>query len=53
MLVFGDSVSVAYGVDGVYPCPFTAETQNVAEGYVSLVAEAINADLHVIGWSGK
>ena len=53
MLVFGDSVSVAYGVDGTYPCTYSAKTQNVLDGYAALVAQEIGAHLHVVGWSGK
>lgn len=54
MLVVGDSISAAYGVEGVSAqCSFSASTENVLESYASIVASAINAQLHVVAWSGK
>jgi lysophospholipase L1-like esterase len=53
LLFIGDSLSAAYGVDGVYPCSFTPNTENVLDGYVTLVSSRLNASYHVIAWSGK
>jgi len=52
-LVFGDSVTVAYGVDGSAPCSFSTATQDVRHGYAFLVAKELKADIHIVGWSGK
>lgn len=53
LLVIGDSITAAYGVEGEYPCSFSADTENVLYSYATLVADAINAELHVVAWSGK
>jgi lysophospholipase L1-like esterase len=53
MIVFGDSITCAYGVDGVSPCSFSADTENVHHGYAALIADAVQAELNVVAWSGK
>jgi lysophospholipase L1-like esterase len=53
MLVIGDSITAAYGVDGASPCSFTAETENEEHSYASIVATQVQAELHVVAWSGK
>lgn len=53
MLVVGDSLTAAYGVEGVSPCKFTADTENVLLDYSTLVAHEIGASLHTVAWSGK
>mmetsp|Transcript_20418 Transcript_20418/g.34190 ORF Transcript_20418/g.34190 Transcript_20418/m.34190 type:complete len:565 (+) Transcript_20418:109-1803(+) len=53
MLVIGDSISAGYGVDGMPPCSFAAELEDVTHGFAYLVAQNVHADLHVIAWSGK
>lgn len=53
LLVIGDSISAAYGVDGAYPCSFTADLENVHHGYAAIVAEEIGAEAHIVAWSGK
>jgi lysophospholipase L1-like esterase len=53
MLVIGDSITAAYGSDGAFPCSFTAATENEAHSYAALVAQQIQAELHVVAWSGK
>lgn len=53
MLVLGDSITAAYGVDGVYPCSYSPDTENILESYASLVATSVNAQLHTVAWSGK
>ena len=41
------------GVEGVYPCTFSASTENILYSYATLVAAAVDAELHTIAWSGK
>lgn len=53
MLVIGDSITAAYGVDGVPTCGFTAATENVDHSYATIVASEVQADLHVVAWSGR
>lgn len=53
LLVIGDSISAAYGVDGASPCSFTAATENVDHSYATIVARQVQADLQVVAWSGR
>lgn len=53
MLVIGDSLTAAYGVDGNDPCVFDASLEDVTHGYAYIVANELHADLHTIAWSGK
>jgi len=53
MLVVGDSITAAYGVDGEYPCSFSPDTENILESYATLVAANIGAEVHTVAWSGK
>lgn len=53
VLFIGDSVTVAYGVDGEYPCSFSPSTENILHSYVALVADNMQAEYHILGWSGK
>lgn len=53
MLVIGDSITAAYGVDGTSPCSFTAATENVDHSYATIVAAEVQAELHVVAWSGR
>ena len=53
MLVIGDSITAAYGVDGTSPCSFTAATENSDHSYATIVASAVQAELHIVAWSGK
>lgn len=53
ILTIGDSITAAYGVDGVNPCTYSASTQNFLHSYAFLVAESLGADLHTVAWSGK
>ncbi len=52
-LFIGDSNTAAFGVDGNKPCPYTVETQNIMHSYASLVSMILNADYHIVAWSGK
>ena len=53
LLFIGDSITAGYGVEGVYPCTFSASTENILYSYATLVAAAVDAELHTIAWSGK
>jgi hypothetical protein len=53
LIVFGDSYTAAYGVDQLSPCSYSAATQDVTHGYAVLMADELEADIHVIAWSGK
>lgn len=53
LLVFGDSLSCGYGVLGQSPCPFTGETESARLAWAALVAEAVNAEINLVCWSGK
>lgn len=52
-LFVGDSLTAAYGVDGEAPCVFSASTENVLDGYAGLTSQYLDAEMHVIAWSGK
>lgn len=51
--VIGDSISVGYGLDGVNPCTNNAAVTDNPKTYGVLAANALDADYHVIAWSGK
>ena len=53
MLVIGDSITAAYGVEGVAPCTWSADTENVMYSYATLVGERVDAAVHTVAWSGK
>jgi hypothetical protein len=53
MMVVGDSITAAYGVDGTNPCGFSASTENVMESYATLVAKSVGATVSILPWSGK
>ena len=53
LLVIGDSISCGYGVEGAYPCTWSASTENVLDSYAILVAAAVDAEVIVTAWSGK
>ncbi|MEI9950784.1 MAG: SGNH/GDSL hydrolase family protein [Pseudomonadota bacterium] len=50
--VIGDSISAAYGNEGVYPCQFSSATENHYLSYEALAARAVNAELYTEAWSG-
>ena len=53
LLVFGDSITAGYGVEGESEsCGYSIETSNPLKTYASLAAKALDADLHIIAWSG-
>lgn len=51
--VIGDSISVGYGLDGSNPCANSAEVENNPETYAVLAADALDADYHIVAWSGR
>ncbi|WP_341677382.1 SGNH/GDSL hydrolase family protein [Niveibacterium sp. SC-1] len=54
LLVIGDSITAGYGAEGDNPdCGFSPATENQQLSYAALAAEALDADLHSIAWSGK
>ena len=53
LLAVGDSITAGYGVEGEsQACPYAPETSNQQLTYAALAADALNADLHTIAWSG-
>lgn len=53
ILFVGDSLTAAYGVDGTYPCDFSADTENVLHSYATLVGRELDAEVSIVAWSGK
>ncbi|KAH6692724.1 SGNH hydrolase-type esterase domain-containing protein [Plectosphaerella plurivora] len=51
--IIGDSISVGYGLDGVFPCVDTSLTQSNTKTYGAVAARALGADYSVVAWSGK
>jgi len=49
----GDSITCGYGDEGIFPCSFSAQTENNIKSYTSLVGEHFNAEVYVECWSGK
>jgi lysophospholipase L1-like esterase len=47
--IIGDSISAGYGNKG---CPFSAATENGFAAYGPVAARALDAEVHVIAWSG-
>ena len=50
--VIGDSISAGYGIEGVFPCQFSATTENHYLSYGALAARAVQAELYTEAWSG-
>jgi hypothetical protein len=54
VLFIGDSITAGYGVlCNVSEAPFTAETESAYHTYAAVAARALDADAHVIAYSGK
>jgi lysophospholipase L1-like esterase len=51
--IIGDSISVGYGMDGIFPCSDSAAVQNNPKTYGAVAARALEADYSVVAWSGK
>ncbi|KAK3116861.1 hypothetical protein LTR53_002355 [Teratosphaeriaceae sp. CCFEE 6253] len=53
MELIGDSITVGYGEDGVFPCVNTAALEDAPRTYGALTAKNISADYSIVAWSGK
>lgn len=52
--LIGDSITCGYGNEGIGPnCPFTRDTENAWLAYGAITARALEAEPHVIAYSGK
>lgn len=53
LLVIGDSITAGYGVEGENEaCGYSIETSDPLKAYAALAARALDADMHIIAWSG-
>lgn len=53
LLFLGDSITAGYGVEGeTAQCPYAQETSNPLLTYASVAAGALEAEAHLIAWSG-
>jgi len=50
--VIGDSITSGYGIGAALPCTNNAALEIISETYSVRTAEALNADLSIISWSG-
>ncbi|KAF2828983.1 hypothetical protein CC86DRAFT_183879 [Ophiobolus disseminans] len=50
--VIGDSITSGYGIGATLPCTNTAALEIISQTYSVRTAEALNADLSIISWSG-
>ncbi|KAJ4345242.1 uncharacterized protein N0V89_011372 [Didymosphaeria variabile] len=48
----GDSITVGYGMDGVFPCTNSAELEDNPNTYAVLAAESLKAEYDIVAWSG-
>lgn len=54
MEVIGDSITCGYGVEAPEATvPFSTATENPTLAYAYLAAEELDADLHLVSWSGN
>jgi len=54
LLVIGDSITAGYGVEGANEnCGFSPQTENQQLSYAAVAANALDAELHSLAWSGK
>lgn len=49
----GDSLTAGYGIEGADPCDFSGDTESAYDAYAAVSARALDADAHVIAYSGK
>lgn len=53
LLVFGDSITAGYGVEGQdESCGYAHETSTALKAYAYLASQNLNSNLHIIAWSG-
>lgn len=48
----GDSLTAGYGIEGTDPCDFSAETENAYLTYAGVASRNVQADPHIIAYSG-
>ncbi|KAI0153098.1 lipolytic enzyme [Xylariaceae sp. FL1272] len=53
MELIGDSITVGYGLEGVYPCTNAADNEGATLTYGALTAKNLSADYSIVAWSGK
>lgn len=54
ILAIGDSITAGYGIDGRDArCHYEATTSDALGSYVARAAEALEAELQVVAWSGR
>ncbi|KAK7949046.1 uncharacterized protein PG986_009932 [Apiospora aurea] len=51
--LIGDSITVGYGLEGVFPCTNTADKEGATKTYGALTARNLSADYSLVAWSGK
>ncbi|ELQ42388.1 lipolytic enzyme [Pyricularia oryzae] len=51
--IIGDSISVGYGLEGVFPCANAADNEAATKTYGALTANNLSADYSIVAWSGK
>ncbi|KAK8106923.1 uncharacterized protein PG998_008936 [Apiospora kogelbergensis] len=51
--LIGDSITVGYGLEGVFPCTNTADKEGATRTYGALTARNLSADYSLVAWSGK
>ena len=49
----GDSLTAGYGIEGTAPCAFSADTENAYLTYAGVASRNVQADPHIIAYSGK
>ena len=53
LVVFGDSITAGYGVEGSSAsCGYALETSNPLKAYAAIAAQKLDADLHIVAYSG-
>lgn len=51
--LIGDSITVGYGLEGVFPCTNSADNEGATKTYGALTARSLGADYSLVAWSGK
>ncbi|KAL8327973.1 hypothetical protein RB597_004013 [Gaeumannomyces tritici] len=51
--LIGDSITVGYGLEGVFPCANAAHLEAATRTYGALTARNLSADYSIVAWSGK
>jgi hypothetical protein len=49
----GDSLTAGYGIEDADPCSFSGDTESSYAAYAAVAARELDADAHVIAFSGK